>query len=300
MKRLLSFVFLFMLCFSMISFAGESEIKIYLNGTALNVSVPPVIEDGTTLVPMRNVFEALGLSIDWNDATKTVVGSGNNIKIQLTIGSKTAYVNGQAKELSVPAKIINGSTMVPIRFVSESVGLEVNWDPNKREINIGSKGSMSSYRSNAESMYTVAGTGEYAGYTLIKGHPDEDKFDVYFKGNADAFSVKYHDKRKISMDDKITWSYGGVTYQNTRRELYSFFEDTSWFLNHFGIEGYILTQDWYFETFGDVYWDWAVGINYASEAARVVERYFAQSGQSKIQSNVTLTPDAKFKVEQPD
>lgn len=115
------------------------EISVILNGNKLNFTQSPVIENGTTLVPMRAIFEAMGATVDWNNDTKTVTSVKENTTISLTLNNNSAKVNDKEISLAVPAKLINGNTMVPLRFVSESLGAEVKWDGESRTITINSK-----------------------------------------------------------------------------------------------------------------------------------------------------------------
>ncbi|MDP4133014.1 MAG: stalk domain-containing protein [Bacillota bacterium] len=97
---------------------------------------PAKIVGGSTLVPIRFVSENLGAAVSWDAGTKTVtIMDGTNI-IKLTIDSKEVYVNGKKGELSVPAQIIDSSTMVPIRFVSENMGADVKWNADTQTVNI--------------------------------------------------------------------------------------------------------------------------------------------------------------------
>lgn len=111
------------------------ENRIVLDGANLNLDVPPVIVDGRTLVPARAIFEKLGASVDWYNDSKTVkVSRGQDISIELQIDSKTAKVNGKEIMLDVPAKILEGRTLVPLRFVSESLGAKVEWDDDLKTV----------------------------------------------------------------------------------------------------------------------------------------------------------------------
>ena len=114
-----------------------SNISVFLNGEYLKTSSAPVIKNDSVLVPFRDIFEAFGMNVEWNSATSTVTGISDEKTISLSIGSSTGYVNGQAKELSVVPEIINGSTMVPLRFVSEAVGYPVEWDSQNSRVIIG-------------------------------------------------------------------------------------------------------------------------------------------------------------------
>ena len=107
--------------------AGDA-IRVVLDGQMLQFDVPPVIENDRTLVPLRVIFEALGAEgnnpiadVEWNGETQTVTAKRSDTEIKLIIGGE-AYVNGQAVELDVPAKIIEDRTLVPLRFVSEALG----------------------------------------------------------------------------------------------------------------------------------------------------------------------------------
>jgi WD40 repeat protein len=98
------------------------------NGTILEMDVSPVIQNGRLLIPFRPIAEAMGAEVSWDQTTQTVGISLMGTNVRLSIGSSEAYVNDQKKQLDVPAKIINGRTMVPLRFISESLGAEVSWD----------------------------------------------------------------------------------------------------------------------------------------------------------------------------
>ncbi|MFJ7730621.1 stalk domain-containing protein [Lysinibacillus sp. NPDC097231] len=87
-----------------------------------------VIVEGRTLLPLRSIFESLGATVNWNTKTKVVVAEKGTTKIELPLNSKKVKVNGVTKTLDVPAKLIGNKTMVPVRFVSESLGAEVSWD----------------------------------------------------------------------------------------------------------------------------------------------------------------------------
>lgn len=80
------------------------------------------------MVPMRGVFEALKAEVKWDGATQTVTATKGNTTIKLTIGNNYAYVNGKKVALAAEAIIVNGSTMVPLRFVAEALGAKVAWD----------------------------------------------------------------------------------------------------------------------------------------------------------------------------
>ena len=87
----------------------------------------PRYVNGRVLVPLRGVFEQMGAFVQWHPETRTVTANKANKDVKLQIGSPTAYVDGQAMTLDVPPQIMAGSTMVPLRFLSESLGADVQW-----------------------------------------------------------------------------------------------------------------------------------------------------------------------------
>lgn len=115
---------------------ADKTIKVFINKEELSLSQNPVLINGTTLIPMRQVFEALNAEVKWDENTKTVESTKGNITIKMTIGEESAYVNDNKIKLIVPAKIIDGHTFIPLRFVSESLGYYVYWDGTTKTINI--------------------------------------------------------------------------------------------------------------------------------------------------------------------
>ena len=134
MKKTICILLTFLCLFSLTSFA-QSDITVLLNGQPLHFDVQPVMENNRVLVPLRAVFEALDSDISWDNETQTVIASGNKV-IVLQIDSDIAFVNGEKKQLDVPARLVNGRTMVPLRFVGEAVGAAVHWDSETLTVNI--------------------------------------------------------------------------------------------------------------------------------------------------------------------
>lgn len=87
----------------------------------------PFIQDGITFVPLREVFKKLGVDIAWNEKDKSVTFSANGHTVSFVPGSREALVDGRLLKMPAPAKIINGRTMVPLRFISENLGYKVDY-----------------------------------------------------------------------------------------------------------------------------------------------------------------------------
>ena len=109
---------------------SQRTIRVMLDGRPLTFDVPPQLMNGRTLVPLRAIFEALGATVDWSEATQTVTATKGTTTVVLTIGSTSPTVNGTAVTIDQPGVLVNGRTLVPLRFVGESLGVKVDWDPN--------------------------------------------------------------------------------------------------------------------------------------------------------------------------
>ena len=114
--------------------------KVILDNNYLTFDVPPQIESGRTLVPLRAIFEALGATVEWDASTQTVTATKDGTTVKLQIGSKIAYKNGSPVPLDIPGKIHNGRTLVPLRFVSEAMGASVEWKADTQTVVIKREG----------------------------------------------------------------------------------------------------------------------------------------------------------------
>ena len=106
--------------------AAEKSVGVWVDGNEVNLGkLNPIMEKGTTLVPMRPLLETLDVNISWNAQTQTVTGTKDGLALSLTIGITTATVNGEQKKLEVAPKTINNTTYVPVRFIGETIGYKV-------------------------------------------------------------------------------------------------------------------------------------------------------------------------------
>ncbi len=109
-------------------------IHLFLNGKELKADVPPVIINNRTLVPVRIISENLGAHVNWDGSTRQVTVSTDSLTILMGIDYYEVFINGQPEPIDVAPKIINGRTMVPIRFLSEKLNLDVVWDGETRSV----------------------------------------------------------------------------------------------------------------------------------------------------------------------
>jgi hypothetical protein len=111
------------------------------DGVSVTLDSPPVIKNGRTLVPIRAIIESLGGTVGWDGVSRkaTIVLGGNTI--ELWIGKSAATVNGVSTPIdstnaTVVPEIINGRTMLPLRFVTENLGATVGWAAATKTITI--------------------------------------------------------------------------------------------------------------------------------------------------------------------
>ncbi|NPV90608.1 MAG: copper amine oxidase N-terminal domain-containing protein [Firmicutes bacterium] len=137
MKRMLKALALTLVLVLVLSTAATAAgpPTIVINGKTMKTSDPTVIENGRTMVPLRAIFSELGQPVNWNPADRSIT-SGN---IWLQVNNQTAYVGDTEITLDVPAKIINGRTYVPLRFIADSLGKNVKWVPESNRVEITEK-----------------------------------------------------------------------------------------------------------------------------------------------------------------
>jgi len=138
--RLIAAPVALLLAVALSGLADAQDFNVTLNGTPLALSPAPIERDGRVFVPLRGVFQNLGASVVY--ANGTINAQGNGRAISLHVGSTQATVNGQPEMLDVAPFIVGASTYVPLRFVSESLGANVNYDASNRIVAIVSGQSM--------------------------------------------------------------------------------------------------------------------------------------------------------------
>lgn len=103
----------------------NNKVKVYIKGNMPMFDVAPVVENGRVLVPLRVLAESLGAAVDYNDNTINI--QLNNSTVKLVVGSGKALVDGNPVMLEVPARVVDGRTLVPLRFIGEGLKAKVNY-----------------------------------------------------------------------------------------------------------------------------------------------------------------------------
>lgn len=133
------FLLLCLLLIPTTAFGAEAPkvIKLFMNEKQLVVTeVQPRIVNDNTIVPLRLIAEEIGAIVSFDDVARKVIIVKDKTNIQLAIDSTTALVNGKKTPLEVAPKIENDTTMLPLRFVGELLGIEFKWDPKTYSVHM--------------------------------------------------------------------------------------------------------------------------------------------------------------------
>lgn len=246
----------------------SQNIKVLLNQDTFSGGYPslhsiefnrlPLLTNGRVLVPMRVLFETLGAKVDWDGRTQSVTATRGNRVIKLIIGQKTAWVNGKAVILDVPPRLMDNTTMVPLRFVAESLDLTVTWDGTKNTVYVSGYKDFSSQRiiidgKEIASESTVKRM--FDGHLMIIGNPLFNYLGGQIRVNA---GINWGSIEVIFPDRIITLSNGGMgaaTYvrktEGARQIWAPFLIDTAP-----GVDQFLIDSGYFEENYGWQYnWD---------------------------------------------
>ena len=121
------------IAFSTVAYAGD-EIKVAIDGAYVEFDVQPQLINDRTMVPLRAIFEELGAEVDWDDETQTVIAMKDDVTVLATIGSTKMYIDNKEKTMDVAPMLIGGRTLVPVRFVAEAFGCDVDWEEEENTV----------------------------------------------------------------------------------------------------------------------------------------------------------------------
>ncbi|MFD0959294.1 copper amine oxidase N-terminal domain-containing protein [Paenibacillus chungangensis] len=167
---------------------GQADASIA--GQLAQLQTAPIVNNGTTLVPLRFIAEAVGAEVDWDGDERKVTLQLNGQTIVLYIDSKTAIINGRSITLLTEPIIQNGTTLVPVRFISENFDMTVEYDPELRQITITGNRSIVAPDANQTRMEEA----EYD-YTKYQG-----SWNLWIEGGA------------LSIYNPLTGEYVGHTF----------------------------------------------------------------------------------------
>jgi len=140
--------------------AGAASVE--LNGQPLATSARPITMNGRTLVPMRDIFEALGAQVNYNAVTRGISATRATTRIDLQIGNREAAVNSQPQMLDQAPMVRDGVTFVPLRFVSTALGARVAYNPSTALVSVSTGTNTGSVAYNGTDSVAYNGTGSAA------------------------------------------------------------------------------------------------------------------------------------------
>lgn len=140
MKKILAIIIVMSLMLSCISVCAQDSITVLLDGQALSFDVQPQIINSRTMVPMRAIFTALGANVDWVEEHRLIIASKKTSIVTMMIDSPIMHIGnletGEQRviELDSPPVIVDSRTLVPVRAISDALGVEVGWDEATRSV----------------------------------------------------------------------------------------------------------------------------------------------------------------------
>ena len=179
------------------------EVKVVIDGSEIEADQPAVIVDSRTMVPIRVIAETLGIEVNWEAETKTVTFSKDTLSASMVVGE--AVLNVTKGEMTIPvdidapAIIINSRTMVPVRFISENFGAEVDWDAETKTVSVTSPKAEEPAVSEDES-----------------ADQTEEKDTV--EGESEETTEAAEDADKASTDELIAAAKTAVSYADQLKE----------------------------------------------------------------------------------
>lgn len=116
--------------------AKNDDITVTYDGEKVSFDVQPEIIDDRVMVPMRTIFETFGAKVKWDSDTQTITAKKKSKTIEMTIGSSDMTKNDETYSFDVSPVIEDGRTLVPIRAISDMLGLDVEWDEKNHTVTI--------------------------------------------------------------------------------------------------------------------------------------------------------------------
>ncbi|NIK77503.1 hypothetical protein FHS15_002639 [Paenibacillus castaneae] len=125
-------------------FAAVLPLRVVVDGDKITFpdAQPFVDANQRTQIPIRFVSEALGAKVVWDGKNKSATITHNGKKLVIYIGKKTYELDGQTKQMDTEALFNDTRTFVPLRFVSEGLGVSVNWDDAVKTVYISTKSTV--------------------------------------------------------------------------------------------------------------------------------------------------------------
>ena len=146
---------------------AKELIKVTIDQEPLKLKQPALIEEGHLLLPLREIFDALGAKVEWDPNTQSIIGFKDDTIMKLEIGKRQASINNKKILMDIGCKIVDGNVMIPVRFVAEGFDLDIDWDNHNQMLII--KNSPSSYKNSNFKEDYIEILGNKDGEIVIRG-----------------------------------------------------------------------------------------------------------------------------------
>ncbi|MBP3964792.1 stalk domain-containing protein [Paenibacillus lignilyticus] len=215
MKRLISVVLAIIVVFASLAgtasaASGGTDIKVKLNGEWVIFPTPPVLLNGKTYVEFRTLFTNLGYTIDYNASTKLIKAKSAVRSIEMKPSGTTALVDGKKVPVNGEMRLLNGRTMVGVRFIATLSDKTVNWDGVKKIVTIADKGPTAQQQAEVFGVLdklTAAENAQDAAAYMAVFHSESPVRDLIRESVQETFA-KVHTKTTFS--EKTIDSYSSV------------------------------------------------------------------------------------------
>ncbi len=174
----------------------------------------PYIENDRTMVPIRAISESFDCKVGWDPDTRKVTVTSADKEINLFIDSKAAYVNGQEITLDVAPVIRGDITFVPVRFVTENMGLNVEYIADVRSVLIFDKPNIE--QNGQKAAYPFFDACNYFIYATNGTYPSASEFKT-----TESLVLYYSELATIAAANNITVDDGYLMTQEDLKDCYN-------------------------------------------------------------------------------
>lgn len=195
MKKILSMALATTFIFSSMT-VQAADIQVYIDGNKPSFTESPIIQNGTTLVPMRELFQSLGTDVQWNQQNKSITATYNGRILILFIGKKEVEIDGNKIALPAAPVIKNDTTFVPIRIIGEFFDQDVQWDADTSTVQIKTKQKVIQQETQQEKPKE-----DYSAYWKMREEQDRKNKEVLERAREKQKEI--NEKRKENAEQEI-------------------------------------------------------------------------------------------------
>ncbi|UUZ92359.1 hypothetical protein LJK87_44430 [Paenibacillus sp. P25] len=172
---------------------SNSGISIFVQDDRVLFERAPIVIEGTTLVQFRPLFNKLGFNIRWDESTRTILADKPGTQLSMQVDNTTATLNGAPVTLNVAPRNVDGSIMVPVRFVSEASKLEATWDSKTKTVYLLPERTLTA----PNGLFRFKVNGKWIDKTSTMG----GKYGIYLENGSSILAM--FAERKSDLGDKM-------------------------------------------------------------------------------------------------